>query len=72
MKDAFKNAKDIIDNQREKEKPNALLRKVINALNGIDLETVYRMKDKTELKEQMKDIARLLQDVENAIAGNNN
>ena len=72
MKDAFKNAKDIIDNQREKEKPNALLRKVINALNGIDLETVYRMKDKTELKEQMKDIARLLQDVENAIAGNDN
>lgn len=72
MKDAFKNAKDIIDNQREKEKPNALLRKVINALNGVDLETVYRMTDKTELKEQMKEITRLLEDVNNAIAGNNN
>lgn len=72
MKDAFKNAKDIIDNQREKEKPNALLRKVINALNGVDLETVYRMQDKTELKEQMKDIIRLLEDVKKAISGNNN
>ena len=72
MKDAFKNAKDIIDNQREKEKPNALLRKVINALNGVDLETVYRMTDKTELKEQMKEITRLLEDVNSAIAGNNN
>ena len=72
MKDAFKNAKDIIDNQREKEKPNALLRKVINALNGVDLETVYRMQDKTELKEQMKDITRLLEDVKKAISGNNN
>ena len=72
MKDAFKNAKDIIDNQREKEKPNALLRKVINALNGVDLETVYRMQDKTELKEQMNDITRLLEDVKKAISGNNN
>ena len=72
MKDAFKNAKDIIDNQREKEKPTALLRKVINALNGVDLETVYRMTDKTELKEQMKEITRLLEDVNSAIAGNNN
>lgn len=72
MKDAFKNAKDIIDNQREKEKPNALLRKVINALNGVDLETVYHMTDKTELKEQMKEITRLLEDVNSAIAGNNN
>lgn len=72
MKDAFKNAKDIIDNQREKEKPNALLRKVINALNGVDLETVYRMTDKTELKEQMKEITRLLEDVNSAIVGNNN
>lgn len=72
MKDAFKNAKDIIDNQREKEKPNALLRKVINALNGVDLETVYRMMDKTELKEQVKEISRLLEDVKRAIAGKNN
>ena len=50
----------------------ALLRKVINALNGVDLETVYRMTDKTELKEQMKEITRLLEDVNSAIAGNNN
>lgn len=71
MRDAFKDAKDIIDNQREKEKPNALLRKVINALNGIDLETVYRMTDKTELKEQINEISRLLEDVEKAIAQNN-
>ena len=71
MKDAFKNAKDIIDNQREKEKPTALLRKVINALNGVDLETVYRMTDKTELKEQMEEITLLLNGVEKAISGDN-
>ena len=70
MKDAFKNAKDIIENQREKEKPNALLRKVINALIGVDLETVYRMNDKSELKDQMIEIRELCANIDRALNGN--
>ncbi len=72
MKDAFKNAKDIIENQREKEKPNALLRKVINALIGVDLETVYRMNDKSELKDQMIEIRELCANIDRALNGNKN
>jgi hypothetical protein len=72
MKDAFKNAKDIIENQREKEKPNALLRKVINALIGVDLETVYRMNDKSELKGQMIEIRELCDNIDKALNGNKN
>ena len=71
MKDAFKNAKDIIENQREKEKPNALLRKVINALRGIELETIYRTPDKSELENQMIEIHSLCSDIERAIQSNN-
>ena len=71
MKDAFKNAKDIIENRREKEKPNALLRKAINALIGVDLESIYRMPDKSNLQRQMTEIRELCNDIEKAIQSNN-
>lgn len=71
MRDAFRNARDIIENQREKEKPNTLLRKVINALSGIDLQTIYRMHDKSEIKDQMMEIHSLCNDIEKAIESNN-
>jgi len=71
MKEAFHDAKDIIDNQREKEKPNALLKKALNALIGVDLDTVYRMKDKSEVVDQIGDIEEVLNSIKQAVSCNN-
>lgn len=67
LKDAFKNAKDSIENQREKERPLSLLKKAYNALNGVDLELLYRSNEKRAIEGMMEQIKNIYNDIENAL-----
>lgn len=67
LKDAFKMAKDKIDNQKEKEKPLSLLKKSYNALSEIDLQTVYNSNEKSELLSWLSDIEGVCASIHKAI-----
>ena len=56
LMEGFSDAKNTIDNQKEKEKPTVLLRRAINALEQVNKDTISSSKDKTSILAQLEEI----------------
>ena len=57
LMEGFTDAKNTIENQKEKSRPSFLLRKAINALREIDVDTLVASDDKQGLNEQLLQIS---------------
>lgn len=67
LKEAFRIAKDKIDNKKEKEKPLTLLKKSYNALSEIDFQTVYNSNEKAEISSLLSEIEKICKEIHIAI-----
>lgn len=67
LMDAFNDSKNIIDNKKEKDKPDALLKKAINALSEIDLGTIKKNPNKMTLVQKLDIIKKLTADISEVI-----
>lgn len=59
LMEGFSDAKNTIENQKEKSRPSFLLRKAINALREIDVDTLVASKDKQGLNDQLSQISSI-------------
>ena len=59
LMEGFSDAKNTIENQKEKSRPSFLLRKAINALREIDVDTLIASEDKQGLNNQLSQISSI-------------
>lgn len=59
LMEGFTDAKNTIENQKEKSRPSFLLRKAINALREIDVDTLVASEDKQGLNDQLSQISSI-------------
>lgn len=59
LMEGFTDAKNTIENQREKNRPAVLLRKALNALREIDKTTLQSSNEKSELSNQINEINQI-------------
>lgn len=59
LMEGFSDAKNTIENQKEKSRPSFLLRKAINALKEIDVDTLIASEDRQGLNEQLLQISSI-------------
>lgn len=59
LMEGFSDAKNTIENQKEKTRPSFLLRKAINALREIDVDTLIASEDKQGLNDQLSQISSI-------------
>lgn len=59
LMEGFTDAKNTIENQKEKSRPSFLLRKAINALSEIDVDTLVTSEDKQGLNDQLSQISSI-------------
>ena len=56
-----------LENKKEKDKPAALLKKAINALSEINVETLALANNKEDLLEKASEIQSLIKDIETSL-----
>ncbi len=61
--EAFRDCKNKLENKKEKDKPVALLKKAINALSEVDLESLPSANNKDELINKASIIQSLMQEI---------
>lgn len=66
LMEAFSDAKNTIDNQKEKEKPSILLRRAINALEQVNTEAISSAKDKNGILSQIEEIHKICEKLKEA------
>lgn len=64
--EVFSDAKNTIDNQKEKEKPSILLRRAINALEQVNTETISSAKDKNGILSQIEELHKICEKLKEA------
>ena len=64
LMDSFRDCKNQLENKKEKDKPAALLKKALNALSEIDIESLSSASNKSELIERASELQALLQGIE--------
>jgi hypothetical protein len=67
LMDGFANAKNIIENKKETNKPSVLLRKAINALTAVNTDVVKCVIDKNDIKSQLNQIIQLCDNIEKGL-----
>ena len=67
LMDIFNDCKNIIENKKEKGKPELLLKKAINALSEIDVQSVNAASNRLELTAKIKEIVQLTNKINNAL-----
>ena len=65
--EGFSDAKNTIDNKKEKEKPSVLLRRAINALEQVNADTISKAKDKASILAQLEDIFNHYKSLKDAV-----
>ena len=65
--EGFTEAKNTIENQKEKNRPSVLLRKAINALREIDKTILQKSEEKTEIEKQIEEITRICESLHESI-----
>ena len=66
--DSFRDCKNQLENKKEKDKPAALLKKALNALSEIDIESLSSASNKSELIERASELQALLQGIETSLS----
>ncbi len=64
---AFNDSKNIIENKKSKEKPEELIKKAINALSAIDLNSVSQSNKKPELLTKISILTKITEDISKAL-----
>ena len=67
LMEGFSDAKNTIENQKEKSRPSFLLRKAINALREIDVDALISSEDKQGLNDQLLQISSICNTLHSAI-----
>ena len=67
LMDSFRDCKNQLENKMEKDKPVALLKKAINALSEINVETLASANNKEDLLEKASEIQSLIKDIETSL-----
>ncbi len=67
LMEGFSDAKNTIDNKKEKEKPSVLLRRAINALEQVNKETIVASKDKEGILAQLEEIFDFCKELKDAV-----
>jgi len=67
LMDVFNDCKNIIENKKEKGKPESLLKKAINALSEIDMKTVGKASNRLDLTTKINEIMQLTNNIKNAL-----
>ena len=67
LMDGFSEAKNTIDNKKEKEKPSVLLRRAINALEQVDSQYLSVSNDKQSLSEQLEEISKICNNLKESL-----
>ncbi len=65
--DSFRDCKNQLENKKEKDKPVALLKKAINALSEINVDTLALANNKEDLLEKASEIQSLIKDIETSL-----
>ena len=68
LMDSFRDCKNQLENKKEKDKPAALLKKAINALSEIDIESLPSVTNKVELLAKASEIQTLIQGIETSLS----
>lgn len=68
LMDSFRDCKNQLENKKEKDKPAALLKKALNALSEIDIESLSSASNKSELIERASELQALLQGIETSLS----
>lgn len=67
LMDIFNDCKNIIENKKEKGKPESLLKKAINALSEIDIKSASKASNRLELTAKINEIIQLTNNIKNAL-----
>ena len=67
LMDGFSEAKNTIDNKKEKEKPSVLLRRAINALEQVDSQYLSVSNDQQSLSEQLEEISKICNNLKESL-----
>lgn len=67
LMEGFTEAKNTIENQKEKNRPSVLLRKAINALREIDKTILQKSEEKTEIEKQIEEITKICDSLHESI-----
>ena len=68
LMDSFRDCKNQLENKKEKGKPAALLKKAINALSEIDIDSLSSVANKVELLAKASEIQTLIQGIETSLS----
>ncbi len=67
LMDSFRDCKNKLENKKEKDKPEALLKKALNALSEIDKASLSSATNKSDLLEKASAIQSLIQEIEKSL-----
>ena len=67
LMDSFRDCKNQLENKKEKDKPSTLLKKAINALSEINVESLTSANNKADLLEKASEIQTLIKDIETSL-----
>lgn len=67
LMDSFRDCKNKLENKKEKDKPVALLKKALNALSEIDVESLSSANNKAELTDKASTLETLIQNIVSAL-----